>query len=270
MLKLLSNIANDLRYGKYLESYIVITLALIVVVLDIFDLAKQSWISEITLAVLALLIYSRIQLARTVDKVDSSIRNLNTGHRFEKSNEVSLLEVGKRIEAAQTIDWVAFTHHRTIRLYNEALKKCLSRGGSIRILLIDPKDDVCKFVARNSYTKITNEKKYYSEQVTYTLERCKQIVSEAGRGSIEVRFLRIYPPFRMTVYNRVGGKGYIRIHLLKAPNTSDAATIAWHKEDDPLWFEFFVDEYEKLWKRSFAADGIGEKENYNVTNASVT
>lgn len=262
MIQRIKSIINDIKRGQNIESYIVIMIAVVVAIIDIFNLSEPSWVAEATLAVLSLLAYSNIQSSRTTEELQESLKAIRGGHHFEKNQKIDVLSVHQRMESAKTIDWVAFTNQKTINMYRTSLVKCLSKGGKIRILLINPYSDMAKTVAQNGYSWMHDAERQYKEGVQYTIRFCDQLKKEAANGSIEVRFLSVHPPYRITIYNRDYHEGgFVRIHLLKAPNTSEAATIGWYKKDDIEWFQYFVGQYESLWNTSEADKGLSEINN---------
>ena len=77
MIAVLEKIVEDLRNGENIENYIIIALAVIIFVFDIFGFDNPEMISEITLAVLALIAFGRIVDARKIERIDKKISLVN-------------------------------------------------------------------------------------------------------------------------------------------------------------------------------------------------
>ncbi len=73
----LRQILNDLRQGKDIEKYLLVILALVIGIIDIFGFGNQSIINAVILAVLAVLAYGRISDRR---KQDIRIRGIREFH----------------------------------------------------------------------------------------------------------------------------------------------------------------------------------------------
>ena len=70
MKRVLKAILDDIQHGKNVESYLIIVLVVIIAILDIFGFSNRDWVTEITLTVLALIVYDRIQTKRSLENVN--------------------------------------------------------------------------------------------------------------------------------------------------------------------------------------------------------
>lgn len=73
MIRLFNKILDDFKNGENIENYIIIALVIIIVLLDIFDFGNGAWTTEVTLAILALLAYGRINDLRKLKQIDEKL-----------------------------------------------------------------------------------------------------------------------------------------------------------------------------------------------------
>ncbi|MEX0269030.1 hypothetical protein AB3R30_07800 [Leptolyngbyaceae cyanobacterium UHCC 1019] len=69
MIEVIRRTLTDLKQGKYVESYIIIFLTLVIITIDIFNLSQQDWLNEVTLALLALLAYGQMESRRATEQI---------------------------------------------------------------------------------------------------------------------------------------------------------------------------------------------------------
>ncbi len=230
--------------------------ALVVVTLDVFEISSEKWVRSATLAVLTLIAISLTRVRKRVQELTSSIRASSSGHKFESAREVDNRAISQRVGNAKTIDWLAFTNETTLKIYSGDIGRCLRNGGKIRVLVVNPEGVVPKLHFDAGYIR-SPDKREMVDDVKKSLFYCKDFNKEAasdGENGIQVRFLAGMPPYRFTMYNRAAEDGYLRIHLIRAPEASEEATIAWKKIDDPAWFGHFAAEFERFWAASKPAN----------------
>ena len=138
-MKLLKTIWNDLRQGENIDSYLTVLIALSVSILSLFEKTPAAWISSLTLAVLALLAFTNLINRRKMEEV---IRKQTSEPRFiEKYPDT----VSDDIIGAKEL-WLV-GHHLSRTIINQAklLEEKLGRKERIKVLLIDPDSEACRF-----------------------------------------------------------------------------------------------------------------------------
>lgn len=253
-MNVIKQIISDIKHLKNIENYVIILSAAILIMTDIFGEPNSDWLTEATLGVLALLAIDRIQSKRLLENVNLSLQDVRRGHYFEKSNEVETQEVKKRMESMSTIDWLTFTNRKTISTYGESLKKMLNKGGKIRILLVSPQGNIPKLLSLSRFISEKDPEDYLTNDVNLTIRICSKLQRECPNGKIELRYLKGLPPYRITIYNKELGDGYMRIHFLKTDKTISAMTVGWYQKEDEVSFSFFAREYDNIWNDGIPVD----------------
>src|SRR5262249_16297606 len=153
--------------------------------------------------------------------------------KFEK--ESSIVVDRQRLEQAKTIDWMAFSAEKTLAIYNKEISQCLSNGGQIRLLLINPQGDLPAILARLGYTR---RPETIATSVNETLDLLTHWSISIPGCKLELRYLPGQPPYRLMVVNHSLPTGYIRLRLYVTPGLEDAPTVALRATEDSEWFAF--------------------------------
>lgn len=148
------------------------------------------------------------------------------------------------ISNAKTIDWMSITLNRTFPIIKADVYDCIKGGGLIRILLVDPESEVPNVLANSGHFHGNTDKVVHS--IETTIDQITAWKDEFPNSNIEVRLMPCPPPYRITIMDRHLAIGYLYARIPVFNNSKDIPTIA-IKAEDKVWFDFFVDQYEKYW-----------------------
>ena len=141
------------------------------------------------------------------------------------------------------------------RLKNDDSLKC----PELQVLLMTPNGKAEKLARQRAgwTTNNKNKTKYYQElsDIIASLEKVK------------LRHIDTLPPYNMYIFDPKDEKrGEIIIHIAgwKTPSDNGRPALHLYKSNNAIWFEYFLKQFNKMWK--FAEEKNGEKENNNTNN----
>ncbi len=262
MKEFLERVWQDIKQRKNLELYLVLTAIIIVFVADIVGINTTNAVTEIILAVLAILLYGLVESRHSAEDSDKKLANIEKSilkigqllsqnklnEKFEKHSTITGNR--QRLKNAKTLDWMSISLHKTLTIYEHELTECLKNGGQIRLLLIDPNSPIPHALAELGHSLGSSEK--IVNNVRSALEIIQSWRNRMPECNLEVRVLSSQPPYRLSMLDRGLSIAYARIRLFVIPKSSDIPVVTVSAKDDKEWFEFFADQFEKYW-------GIGQQ-----------
>ena len=243
MISILERISEDIRNGDNIENYIIIALALIIFVLDIFNMASPDLISEITLAVLALIAFGRITDGRKIEEINDKISLIGQS-RLLKEYPDSLV---RDMETTSELWIVGISLSRTINTHYSLFKRRLEQGAVVKILLITPESAATEMAAFRDRRDRTQAS--YDRAVKSTLKDfCK--MREQTNGNIELRTINLGLSFGYYAMepDNVNGKIYIEHYAFKS-EAGDIPKMLLTRIDDYI-YEAYLEQLHKLWEHA--------------------
>ncbi len=169
--------------------------------------------------------------------------------KFEWSNEIVVDR--SRLAEAASIDWMAVSMNKTLKIFEGEIANCLKNGGHIRLLLVDPESITPGILAK------LGDKHTSAEDIVFyindTLNKVIQLHEEDRNYKLEVRYITGQPPHRLMIVNRTLDKGYIRLRWVVTPSARKVPTVVFSKEKDPKlndFFDFMVEQFEEYWQKA--------------------
>lgn len=153
--------------------------------------------------------------------------------------------------SARSISTLGITLFRLLPAFQYEFCEMLANGGQLRVLLVDPRSTAIKMASLRSDlgTPVTTQQKRV-EDMLELLSRWKTKISNAN---IQVKLLNFLPPYGITIiYPRVDtDDAFCLVRLLTfRTSTSTAPTIRPDPIKEAYWFEFFFEQFEKMWEFS--------------------
>jgi hypothetical protein len=240
MTRLFRKIGSDILHGRYLEHYITLVLIFLVLALDIFDLASNDILAEITLAVLALVIFTSLTTRDSLDRISLSLDKPFSADAFFGADRHSL---ETEFSQAKTIGIVGVTLSRTVRDYSSVLEERLKNGTQVRFILIDPDStapDQAVLRSRDVYSR-----QFYIDLLRPTLERISAL--SYASEEVELGLLPYKPAFGMFVIDPDDPRGRIIVEMYPHRSTELFPTFELTPSRDPYWYRIFRKQYDILW-----------------------
>ena len=239
-MKLLKTIWNDLRQGENIDSYLTVLIALSVSILSLFEKTPAAWISSLTLAVLALLAFTNLINRRKMEEV---IRKQTSEPRFIEEYPDT---VSDDIIGAKEL-WLV-GHHLSRTIINQAklLEEKLGRKERIKVLLIDPDSEACRFANSALLYPLTVEQ--FQERIHVSLG-ILQSISQKNPKLLEVRVidhLISFGTYSMNI-DAPNAKMYIELYAYKGGGEEPRFVL---DQKDGHWFEFYRAQLQTIWKNA--------------------
>ena len=242
----------DIRQGENIDLYVTALIAISLAGFNVVGIAPQSWITSITLAVLAVLIVAELGNRHRLEAV---LQQTDQGLRFlEEYPPKETLR--NKIENAQELWLVGINLGRTIRDYYPDLEKMLKRGGSVQVLVMKPDGDAIKTSVERSYRGV--KPKEARRTIRETL--ASLCVLHAIRpGGIRICTLDYPLPFGAYVVdpNSAIGTIYLKNYSYKMSEWDKPRLIL--GPQDGKWYEFFKKQISVMFETG---------EEWKCTNAS--
>ncbi len=248
MLNTIKQVASDLKQGRYLESYITIGLALVIVILDVFDLAKPNWLSGATLATLALLAHGQIEERRLAERIlreKQKVANATLLTKYPETFEEDLERAGEL--------WiVGITLGRTINTYFSLIKDKLERGCKVKILLVKPNSDAIRMAVRRDCRP--RDEEFYNYAVKSTLDQLSNLANEITNkkdfNNLEVRTSEMFFSFGYYAIAPSSPEGVLYLEQYGfRTEEGDIPILVIHSYDGE-WYQFFRKQLFTLWNSS--------------------
>jgi len=153
-----------------------------------------------------------------------------------------------RLGNAESIDINGITLARTSNTYINEFNKCLAHGGSVRILIVDPKHPVLEAVA-NRFNKHQDANKIRRE-IEQSLDNLETLFSSGRKNkSFQIRLSDAVPPFGIWLIDAGNKNAEIWAEIYSFRGNRDPALHLLPNRDGE-WFNFFQEQYEILWNNS--------------------
>jgi hypothetical protein len=253
--KFFQNIWQDVRSGQNIDSYITIFIAVVIAILGITGIADEKIILSAVLATLAMvstgLLVNRQENKRLSDAI-ANIENLDyLSDRF-LLQQYDRDELHKRLRTSRQIFFWGITFTRTIPLLRDDIEYGIENGLQIRILLMKPSSssvDMAAFRSNNSNVDDLNT------DLRSNLSRLLNLASKNVSGKVEVRYVNYLPPYTITCCDPqlINGHMFVRLSSFRVPNQI-RPTFELTSANDKYWFNFFVEQFESVWREAESVD----------------
>lgn len=239
---------RDIRSGKNFDVYLAIIIALVVSILGIVGRVDQAIISSAVLATLALVANSLLINRRENEEIQKTLSSVNSdqnlAERFLKHeyNRTLLREI--LANSHEAFFWGPYlTTH--ILLLKDVIKERLPTDIGVRFLLMDPYGMTVNMRAEFRKDKDVSYIKKRIESSLFQL----QDIADISQKKLKFRVLDYEQPYSIIAFDPYlpSGRMFVRLNSFDISNEK-RPTFELIKERDIYWFEFFVAQFESVWK----------------------
>jgi len=241
MKRKLQRIWEDLQQGENVDLYVAVSTAVVVVLLDVLEIAPQSWLAPINLAVLAVLaaamLGNRYRLEKIVQRMD------RTTTQFFQRNFPENLEDDLR--KCDDLWFVGITLSTRIHKHYSLIENKLKQGGRVRVLVVDPAGEGCRIAANRVYGEFNADQ--FQALVKTALNRICELKGIAPDRLI-IKTLD-HPMsiggFAVDPDDKAKGILFLKHYSFKVPGELPCFVL---RPQDGEWFEYFKNELINLWE----------------------
>lgn len=267
MLRFLEKVFQDVREGENLEVYLTLVVALVLLLLDVFDVVSSEALAAGTLATLGLLAYSvltnREQMQRLVDSSTTTQTLVEQSLSGQPSADSFFWQERRPLDSdlrrARFVGVAGITLSRTVRDYLHIFEDRLKSGAHLQFIVIDP----ASFAPRQALLRSKGgvDDSFYVDLVRTTVARlCFLAEPEHGSGTLELGLLPYSPSFGLFLIDPDEPYGRIIVEVYQHKSLAFNPTFELDARRDSRWYRFFREQFDLLWEscgaRRKAGSGI--------------
>jgi hypothetical protein len=229
---------KEILKGEDIDLYLIITIGVILAVLNIFDVAPEKLISPLILAVLALLAFSMIKNRHIMGQL---LQTSDSVLKKEWKDE----ELIPCLSKCENVLMIGVSLKRTIKNNYALLKNKLSKGHTVRVLIIDPNSFSAELAGKRPYENVDLERTKNSINSSLN-SLCR--LEESYPNKLEIRVIDYPLSFGgLFMYSKksVSSMLFLEHYTYKVKNEDMPKVVL--KRKDGFWFDFFHDQGEALW-----------------------
>jgi hypothetical protein len=212
----IQSIWDDITKRNFIESYLVLLAGILVLLVDLVGVETESVMSEVTLAVLSVLIYLSIKERREYKKLSLSedIRGISAFY----TKRDSLPSLGDLLNRAKKeIALYSVGHTTLVHQHLHLLEKKIEDGCEVKILIMCPRDEDGNanpnVLAVQALTPQSNTLARLEAHLAI-LKDWYDCLSEEAKRRVEVRTYWEHPGVTYTFIDREEGNGFVQVGMM--------------------------------------------------------
>jgi hypothetical protein len=250
MVAFITKIWENLRHGRNIELYLAVLLAVVVLILELLDLAPQSLVLSLMLTVLAMLAVGLLVQRSQNDRIAVSLKDLErlkpTATQFFVPPDMT--DILRLMQSANTVYLWGGILRTDIPLFEDAIRQGVALGRSYRALLLKPGGNAIEMAAARWTSFDSNE---LGRTLSTNIARLNSLNQNSARGKVEVKVLDDMNPYTMYAFDPELETGCLIVRLNSFAGDNSARATFWiERVSDRMWFDRFIDDYKAVWKRA--------------------
>ncbi|NLV25005.1 MAG: hypothetical protein GXY54_09525 [Deltaproteobacteria bacterium] len=238
-MKFLRHIWQDLKSGENIDVYVTLLLAIGLSVASKTGVGGDM-VPSLTLAILAMVV---IILFGTRRRIDELAGRLSEGRAFLVPRRPDLEE---RLRNARTVSINGITLAGTSAQLLAVLKDCFTRGGRVRLLLMDPDHHALEIAGFRFYKHQDQEK--LRREVRHALDNFETLLPcRRTPEDCQIGLLPTLPPYGIWLIDADTPKAEIWVEVYSFKDVTQP-TFHLLPNRDEVWFEFFRQQFERMWE----------------------
>lgn len=235
-----------MRIWRHLDLHLTLAISAVVGVLGIADVADAGILAGATLATLGIVAAGTLRVRLQLDGVTASTARL-AAHAGEPSADrlLGASTSGSGVDLARAVDvrLVGVTLGRTLRNQLTGLRRCLERGGTVRVALIS--EDAVAEAARRS--GVPADPEIFTHRLRSSVDLLRQLTAPGPPGRLEVRLLDFVPSFGLIAVDGDDRDGRIQVDVYSHRFGVPEPSLPLRADRDRDWYQHFLVEFEQLW-----------------------
>lgn len=244
MLKFFKRVFSDIKDRRFLAEYGVSLAIVLALGLELFsDMLDIRAVIGLILAVLLVLLLDITQRNRGEKGLDAYLHTRDELGPFRRR-----LEGSRRlwVFAASAANILDGDNLDAIRSYIMSRK-----DGELRVVILDPASKAVNDAKRQIDDHVTYQVQELRDQLQRTMTtRFDMIRKWKQPGKFEARVLDFNPGLSMVLTDayRASGMAIVEVYGFGQESTSKRMSVEIKAEDSAVWFEYWVDQYERMWE----------------------
>ncbi|HUN24215.1 MAG TPA: hypothetical protein PK299_13880 [Anaerolineales bacterium] len=243
---------RDIKQRKNIELYVILLLSMIILVMDIFDVASDSALQGILLAVMSVLVYGLIESRHSSEEIISELHSLKQSMNPSASlKRWQPAEITSAFTKAKKISFLNVANYSWVGHNHAVLRTFLKSGGTIRCILVEPDSEAFHMILDRD-PKGTADADGLRMDIQLSEKLLYQIGREADNESgVEVRFVKSLPPMVMTMVNENLENGEIFVSFNGYKQEYDERpSVTLKKIQDGEWFTYYQNTFNNYWENT--------------------
>ncbi|MFX0136061.1 MAG: DUF5919 domain-containing protein [Candidatus Hodarchaeota archaeon] len=243
-------ILKDLNERRFIESYLVLLLALSLLIADIFELIDPSILNKMILAVLSALLYVKILERREFKEstLSKEIEDISIFHSSRK-NMISFSELINK--AKKELIFYSIQHDTLVKNFLGQIEKKAEDGCKIKILIMSPltengsiNPNVSEIAKHRLYSGLLQK----LESNITTLKDWMARLDSSIYNRIEIRTYQEFPVATYTFIDRETMDGFVQVEVcLYGIQVFDMPSYIVTKKNGGNFYDMHYKSFEKLW-----------------------
>ena len=208
-----------------------------------------QWILIILVLISTTQLLERFRLLRNVDrKLDAIIEQGNTQVSASQFFSPRMPDLQERLRMAKSIDHNGITLAGTSNNRLGAFSTCISAGGKIRLLMVDPTDKALEVAAERFYKHQDHVR--LRREADYALDNFLSMYRDPSAIShFKIGFIKSVPPYSIWILDANTPQAEIWVGLYPFRDDPEPTMKLLPYKDDE-YYRFFQKQFELMWDAS--------------------
>lgn len=242
---------QDIKQRKNLELYLVLSAIIIVFAADILGVDTTNALVEITLAVLAVLLYGMIDARHTNEASNQELSELNQSVNKISSSTQDFLDskwsssLKQEMKHTDELWFVGISLVRTVKTNYSLLENKLKQGHLVKVMVVHPEGVGVEIAVSRNYGR--KDVKQKCNDIHRTLSDLCEL-QKRGSGRLEIRTIQhplSYGAIVISPQSSANGRIYVENYGYRVK--SESFPIFTLRPIHSEWYEFYIHELLLLW-----------------------
>ena len=203
---------NKNRIQRHLFKYLTMVIAIIIIILDLFNITDESILLEAIIAVIAILIFVLIKIDDKIDKL-AQIDNFEgiTGFRLNRE-KIPSLESTFALAKEEIIFWGSALY--SVHDRSDLILKKLNQGCKVKILMMSLVDENGTLNPNIEFYQKLTRHVGFRDRVAVAKMEFEEIFNRLDKyqkGLFELRYYMVFPTANYIIIDRSSRNGLIRV-----------------------------------------------------------
>jgi len=255
LFKSLGKVIEDIRRGENIDAYIAILLGLSFSLLGILGITGFDLLGAAILLTITFLVFGSLANRRSIEKFGNSIDELKSQRKILSTMKLPDESLREKFRNAKNISIIGLSLLNTLNTFRDDINECLSNGGSLRVIILDPNGPGIDGAVYRSSNRLSKDQ--YIREVNSALDYLDVWRNNSNDSNIKIKLIAHLPSYAITLVEPKSEdeRAHCHVRLWSFRKTSlKGPIINPDQGDDKYWFDYFAEQYEEFWQASTERD----------------